>query len=255
MMLARLEQLLYSLNNMNIKRNINYYKDLCLDVFVPDKSNNKCFVHFHGGGLVEGSKDDVDDLMIHLANKGFTMVNVNYSLYPNTKFPKFLKEAAKAVRWTFDNISKNIYLSGQSAGAYIIMMLAMNPEYLKGVGLTPFDIKGFVSDSGQMSDHFHVQQYELGLNPWLQRITEFSPIYYVNKDIKSNPILLIYYSNDMLNRKEQNLMLFNLVKYYNPKLDITAIELQGNHVDGSCKKDKDDEYPYVKEVIKWIEER
>ena len=59
----------------------------------------------------------------------------------------------------------------------------------------------------------------------------------------------------MLNRKEQNLMLFNLVKYYNPKLDITALELEGNHVDASCKKDSDGEYPYVKEVIKWIETR
>ena len=39
----------------------------------------------------------------------------------------------------------------------------------------------------------------------------------------------------MLNRKEQNLMLFNLVKYYNPKLDITALELEGNHVEGSTK--------------------
>ena len=240
---------------MNIKRNINYYKNLCLDVFVPEESNNKCFIHFHGGGLVEGSKDDVEDLMIHFVNKGFTMVNVNYSLYPNTKFPEFLREAAKAVRYAYDNVSKNIYISGQSAGAYITMMLSLDKKYLEEVGLSPLDIRGFVSDSGQMIDHFNVQHYELGLDPWLQRISEFSPIYFVNKDIKSNPILLIYYSSDMLNRKEQNLMLFNLVKNYNPMVDITALELQGNHVDGSCKKDEDGEYPYVKEVVEWIKSR
>ena len=254
-MLARLERPLYSLNKMEIKRNINYFKNLCLDIFVSEKSNDKCFVHFHGGGIVEGDKTDCDNLMKHMANHGFTMVNVNYSLYPNTKFPEFLKEAAKAVRYAYDNISKNIYISGQSAGAYITMMLCLNNVYLNEVGLSPLDIKGYVSDSGQMSDHFNVQHYENNVDPWLQRISEFAPLYYVNQDVKASPILLIYYSNDMLNRKEQNLMLFNLVKYYNPSIDITALELEGNHVEGSTKLDKDNEYPYVKEIMKWIKSR
>ena len=240
---------------MQIKRNINYYKNLCLDVFSPDKPNGKVFIHFHGGGIVEGSKDDCDNLMIHMTNRGFTMVNVNYSLYPNTKFPEFLIEAAQAVKYAYDNISKNVYISGQSAGAYITMMLCMNKEYLEGVGLSPLDIKGFVSDSGQMIDHFNVQHYEYNIDPWLQRITGISPIFYVNKDIKISPVLLIYYSNDMLNRKEQNLMLYNLVKYYSKDADITELELPGGHVEGSCKLDKDNEYPYVKEVLNWIKNR
>ncbi len=240
---------------MEIKRNINYFKNLCLDIFISENSNDKCFVHFHGGGIVEGDKSDCDELMKHMTNYGYTMVNVNYSLYPNTKFPEFLKEATKAVKYAYENISKNIYISGQSAGAYITMMLCLNKKYLNEVGLSPLDIKGFVSDSGQMSDHFNVQHFEKGVDPWLQRISEFAPLFYVDKDIKTSPILLIYYSNDMLNRKEQNLMLFNLIKYYNPSIDITALELEGNHVEGSTKLDKDNEYPYVKEIMKWIKSR
>lgn len=240
---------------MEIKRNINYYKNLCLDVFKPDKPNGKVFVHFHGGGIVEGQKEDCDDLMIHMANQGYTMVNVNYSLYPNTKFPKFLLEAAQAVKYTFDNISKNVFISGQSAGAYIIMMLCLNKEYLNSVGLSPLDIKGYVSDSGQMIDHFNVQHFENKIDPWLQRISNISPIFYVNKAVKTSPILLIYYENDMLNRKEQNLMLYNLIQFYNFKTDIVTLELPGKHVEGSCKLDKSGEYPYVKVINEWMKGR
>lgn len=246
---------------MKIIRNINYFKNLNLDIFVPEKNTGQTFIHFHGGGIVEGDKVDCDDLMMHLANQGFIMVNVNYSLYPNAKFPEYLLEAAQSVRFIYDHINDygghkdKIYLSGQSAGAYIIMMLAMNDEYLKTVGLSPLDVKGYVSDSGQMSDHFNVQHFEYGNDPWLQRITKISPLFYVNKDTKISSILLIYYENDMLNRKEQNLMLYNLIKYYNPQSDIINVELKGGHVEGSCHKNENDEYPYVEIIKEWMKER
>ena len=242
---------------MKTIRNIVYYKDKQLDVFVPEKID-RTFIHFHGGGIIEGDKTDCNPLMSHLANKNILMFNVNYSLYPNTKFPQFIIEAAHAVKYVYDHIEEfggskdNIYLSGQSAGAYIIMMLALNSSYLKEVGLSSKDIKGYVSDSGQMTNHFNVQRFEDGVDPWLQRISEYAPIYYVNKDVDISSIFLIYYSDDMLNRKEQNLMLYNLIKFYNPTADITQLELNGKHVDGSCKLDGDGEYPYVKELEKWL---
>ena len=261
MTLARLEQHAYSLNNMKYINDIIYYQNQKLDVIIPDGKILGCFVHFHGGGIVEGDKSDVQDLMNHMANKGFIMINANYSLYPNTKFPDFLVEATHAVRYAFDNVERfggdknHIYLSGQSAGAYIIMMLATNPKYLKSVGLSNKQIMGYVSDSGQMIDHFNVQKYENNVDPWVQRITELSPMYFITPDVDLSSILLIFYEHDMLNRKEQNLMFYNLVKHYNKDIDIDYVELKGNHVEGSCKKDEDDEYPYVKAVLDWIDRK
>ena len=242
---------------INIVRNLEYTKGQHLDIFIPNKVE-ATFIYFHGGGIVEGDKTDCDDLMMSLANKNFLMVNVNYSLYPNTHFPEFLLEAAKAVRFVFDHAKeygidiKSIYLSGQSAGAYIVTMLCLNKEYLNSVELSPKDIKGYVSDSGQMIDHFNVQKFEYGIDPWLQRISHIGPMYYVNKDVDISSLLLIYYSNDMLNRKEQNIMLYNLMKFYKPDVDVTLLELKGGHVEGSCHKDTDNEYPYVKKLIKWM---
>lgn len=246
---------------MKIIRDVTFYKGLKLDIFVPEGKVYKTFVHFHGGGIVSGDKTDVEDLMKHLADKGILVFNANYSLYPNTKFPKFLIESAHAVRYAFDHLSeyggdaKEVFLSGQSAGAYIIMMLCMNPEYLNKVKLKPLDIKGYVSDSGQMIDHFNVQNQERGIDPWLQRISELSPIYYVDEKVNISSTLLIYYSNDMLNRKEQNIMLYNLVKHYNPDADIAHIELHGGHVEGSCKLDAHNEYPYVRVLMEWLSNR
>ena len=239
---------------MKINRDIAYYQDLKLDVYLPTKNNGKTIVHFHGGGLVSGDKSDVEDLIMHFANLGFKVVNANYSLYPTAKFSQYLLDASKAIKYAFDNVSNGdeVYISGQSAGAYIVMMLCLNPEYLSSVGLKPKDIKGYISDSGQMIDHFNVQHYEKGVDPWLQRISELSPMFYVNKDIDCPPILLVYYSNDMLNRKEQNIMLYNLIKFYNKDADITHVELKGDHVEGSCKVDEDGEYPYIKEILKWM---
>ena len=128
---------------MKIIRNITYFEGKQLDVFVPEKIE-RTFIHFHGGGIVEGDKTDCDPLMEHLVNKNILMFNANYSLYPNTKFPKFLEEAAQAVKYVYDHIKdfggskESIYLSGQSAGAYIIMMLALNPKYLNKFSIIPF---------------------------------------------------------------------------------------------------------------------
>lgn len=248
---------------MKVIKNIEYCNGQHLDIYFPEQKPFKTMIYFHGGGICSGNKDDETcvDLMTHLAKKGFMMVNVNYSLYPATKFPLFIEECAQSVKYVFEHASeydintKEIYISGQSAGAYIIMMLCLNSKYLNDLGIDVNSIRGFISDSGQMIDHFNVQHYELGIDPWLQRISEYSPIYFVEKTIKTPPILLIFYSDDMLNRKEQNMMLFNLIKFYNPNSDIEYVELPGGHVEGSTKLDKDNEYPYVKEVIRWTKQR
>ncbi len=237
--------------------NLFYFQDKALDLYIPDKDNFVTIVYFHGGGLVEGNKEWNVDLMEHIAKCGYCVANVDYSLYPQTKFPQFLKEAAFAVKFVFDHIkeyggSSHIYISGQSAGAYITMMLCMNKEYLDEVGLSPLDIKGYISDSGQMSDHFHVQQFEKGLDPWLQRVTEFAPLYYIGPNVKTSPICLIWYSDDMLCRKEQNILFLKNLKYYYPEADIDGIELNGGHCAGSGAHDEMGEYPYVRILDNWI---
>ena len=61
-------------------KNINYYKDQYLDLFVPEKEEFITIIHFHGGGLVEGDKGDTYQYVHHLVDAGFAVATCNYSL-------------------------------------------------------------------------------------------------------------------------------------------------------------------------------
>lgn len=243
---------------MKIIRDVEYYNGLKLDLYIPDKERFSTIIDLHGGGINSGNKIDIGTTCEELCKHGYGTVSVNYSLYPNAKFPQYLKDVAHAVKFVFDHIkeyggSRNIYLSGHSAGSYIIMLLCLNKVYLEEVGLSPLDIKGYISDAGQMSDHFNVQQYERGLDPWLQRITEFAPLYYVVPGIKTNPILLLWYTDDILCRKEQNLLFLKSLKYYYPEADVVFKELEGGHCAALFKQCDDGEHLFTKIVLEWIE--
>lgn len=242
---------------MRIEKNINYAslseKDY-LDIYHPDKPNGEVIVHFHGGGLTSGDKEYVGDLPISFASRGYTFVSVGYSLFPNSNFPRFLYEAAASISFIMNYLKvRHVYVGGQSAGCYIAMMLCFDKKYLSSYGVDPMNIKGWFFESGQPTTHFHLLEME-GYNPWIQRIDEKAPIYYVGPTTKFTKALFIYYTHDMPSRLEQNRLMISTIRNFNKEAIVKDVLLEGNHCDGSSKKDIDGEYPYVKEVIKFIEE-
>ena len=236
--------------------NINFYQDLYMDSFFPDKEEFFTIIHFHGGGLVEGDKGDTHDLCRHLANSDFAVFTCNYHLLPDAKFPTFLKDAAKAVKYVMDNVSKygnskGFIISGQSAGAWIVLMLCLNKEYLLEVGVDPKDIIGWISDSAQTTSHFHILEYELGLNPWVQRIDKYAPLYYVDENVNFSHLLLTVYEDDMPNRLEQNKLLVSTIKNFNKDSDVELHILKGDHCHGSCRLNENGEYDLVNLINEW----
>lgn len=234
-----------------------YFKDKKLDFYLPDGKDFKTIVYFHGGGMVEGTKWDAWTLGEHFSAKGVCLVSVEYSLYPNAKFPDYLYEAAEAVKYVFDHIEDyggskdNIYISGQSAGAWLTLMLCFNDVYLESVGVDKSKIKGWISDSAQPTSHFNVMKFEKGLDPSLQRIDELAPIYYVNRETKFSNLLLLYYENDMPCRAEQNQLLFKTLKQLVPAQRVEAKLCPGGHCQGSSVM-VDGEYPYLVQVMDYM---
>ncbi len=227
-----------------------------MDLFLPDQEEFFTIVHFHGGGLVEGDKGDTHQLCEHFTKLGFAVATANYHLIPNVKFPEFLYEATKAVRYVIDNISqygksKGILISGQSAGAWITLMLCFNKEYLESVNIKNNAILGWISDAAQTTSHFHILEYERGLNPWLQRIDEAAPIYYVGEGVNFSHILLTAYEEDLPSRIEQNELLVSTIKNFNKEADIELHVLKKWHCHGSCELDEDGEYELIKIINKW----
>ena len=224
-----------------------------MDIFFPEVEDFFTIVYFHGGGLIEGDKGDSHEFVKHLTKLGFAVATANYSLLTEKKFPECVKDAARAVKYVKDNIkSKGILVMGQSAGAYLTLMLCLNKEYLKEVGIDNKEIVAWISDAGQPTTHFNILKYERGLDPLLQRVDEAAPLYYVNKDTYFSHLLLMTYECDLPNRLEQNKLLMSSIKTFNKDLDVELKILKGEHCHGSGTLDEDGEYEVVKVVKEWM---
>ena len=239
---------------------ITYYKNCKLDIYLPDEVlPSKTIVYVHGGGLVEGDKRDIHKERFGktFTDNGYAFVSVDYNLYPNAKWPSYIVEVAHSIKFLQDNLDKynlgrDIYISGSSAGSYIIMMLCVDKHYLKDVGADYSMIKGWISDDGQMTDHFNVQEIELKMDPWVQRITKLAPLYYIDNNTNISRLLLLYYDNDLPMRKEQNLLFYETLKHFKPESDVEIMELHGTHCEGTCRPEEDGSYRLVQIILDWV---
>jgi acetyl esterase/lipase len=112
-------------------------------------------VFFYGGAWRSGSKGLYRYVGKALARRGYVAVVPDYRVYPEAYYPDFLEDAALAVRWVKDNVSRfggdpdKIFLKGHSAGAHIAAMLALDGRWLRQVGLVPGrDIAGLIGVAG-----------------------------------------------------------------------------------------------------------
>ena len=126
-----------------------------LDVYRPQAAQRAPVILFwYGGSWRHGEKDYYRFVGISLARRGFVAILPDYRLAPDHGFPAFVNDAASAVRWARDHAKDyggdrdRIYISGHSAGGHSALMLALDPQYLRAVGLAPSDIAGAISLAG-----------------------------------------------------------------------------------------------------------
>lgn len=212
------------------------YAQNLLDIHLPDGKCRDFLVWFHGGGLQYGNRKDI---MIHedLVAQGVGIATVEYRMYPDAQFPDFLVDAAQSVRWLLDNLSRytdyeRFYVSGQSAGAWMTLMLAFDTHYLQDAGVQRSQIAGFVSDSSQTTSHFAVLRAR-GVDYRLERIDEAAPIYFLNEKTEVPNLLLISYDEDMPCRPEQNQLFYKSIRRLFPDSGVQLKMLPGGHCNGS----------------------
>jgi acetyl esterase/lipase len=112
-------------------------------------------VFFYGGGWRSGRKETYRYVARALARRGYVSVVPDYRVYPEVKYPDFLDDGARAVRWVKDNAARfggdpeKIFVMGHSAGAHIAAMLSVDGRWLQKVGLSPSrDIAGLIGIAG-----------------------------------------------------------------------------------------------------------
>ena len=84
----------------------------------------------------------------------------------------------------------------KSAGAYISVLLCVDKKYLSSVKVNSSKIVVWCIESAQMTEHYNFLR-EKGLDSRLQRINEFSPLYFINENTCFSKMLLIFYDNDI----------------------------------------------------------
>lgn len=201
---------------MITKSDIRYAeRDACfLDIHMPETDDYDVFLYFHGGGLVNGSKEDIQ-FHNDLVSKNICVVSANYRMYPNAKFPDFVVDAADAVAFVQKKFpGKRLFVGGSSAGGYLSLMLCFDERYLENVGVDPKSIAGYIHDAGQPTTHFNVLT-ERGLDRYRLVIDEAAPAYFVGLK-ESHPDMLIIVSDDDLPcRLEQTYMFTKALSQFN----------------------------------------
>jgi acetyl esterase/lipase len=209
-----------------------YMKKNCLlDVYYPSQVKDfPTVVWFHGGGLTSGKRAIPEELL----SQGVAVVAVDYRLYPKAKSPEYIRDAAAAVAWTFENIGNfggndnKIFVSGHSAGGYLTYMVGMDQRWLAEFQIDANRIAGLIPYSGHTITHFTVRA-ERGINKKVPVVDDMAPLYHVRKE--APPLLIITGDRELelLGRYEESAYFWRMMKVVGHQ-QVEILELDGyNH--------------------------
>ena len=125
-----------------------------LDIYAPTSRRGRALpviVFFYGGSWNSGTKAGYAFVGRALAAQGFLVVIPDYRLVPQVRYPAFLEDSARAVRWVRQDAAAyggdpdRLVLAGHSAGAYNAAMLALDPRWL---GADRRAVRGFIGLAG-----------------------------------------------------------------------------------------------------------
>lgn len=104
-------------------------KPLKLDVYTPFGcvGAKECFILIHGGAFVYGFKKLDQNFGMHLAIKaGIPVVNVDYTLAPESDISQIITEIFKAMNFVYIKYGfKTFHTVGDSAGGYLAFIVAV----------------------------------------------------------------------------------------------------------------------------------
>lgn len=130
-------------------------RGLRLDVYAPHGvSNAPVVVFFHGGRWQGGARAEYKFVGQALASQGFIAVLPDLRKYPAVRFPEFVQDAARAVRWARTNAPRykgdpaRLFVMGHSSGAHVAALLALDGTYLQEVGGSREWLRGMIGLAG-----------------------------------------------------------------------------------------------------------
>ncbi len=108
----------------------------------------------HGGGWRSGDPVDYGFVGRAFVPEGFIVVLIGYRLGEDGIYPGMLQDTASAIAWTHEEIAAyggdpdRMVLAGHSAGAYNVVMVGLEEQWLGRHGLSTGDIAGVIGKAG-----------------------------------------------------------------------------------------------------------
>ena len=229
-----------------------------LDLYLPDCTASSVFVYFHVGGLECGDKEDVANVFApYLTERGIAVITADYRMYPSSKYPDFIYDAAQAVAWADRYMREELncnrlYVGGSSAGGYLSMMLCFDKRYLASVGLDNSSIFGYFHDAGQPTAHFNVLKYA-GIDSRRIIVDETAPLYFIGMEKEYPRMRFIVSDNDMENRYEQTMLVQSTLSHFGYK-DFDHVIMHGKHCEYCRKLDDNGESVFGKMIYDFIKQ-
>ncbi len=102
---------------------------------LPADAGAPVLVEIHGGAWSSGHKEsEGNPLMVHLVERGWVCVTVNYRLGPGSRWPAMIDDVRAALRWVHAHVGEHggdpdfVAVSGGSAGAHLAALAALTGE-------------------------------------------------------------------------------------------------------------------------------
>lgn len=139
------------------------------------KEKRPVIINFHGGGFIKGRSIKEDVFCSEIAQiLGCEVIDVDYKLAPEHRFPTAVNEVEDIVEWVFQNAESmgldksKIMLCGQSAGGNLAISAALNRIRNKDImpvamciGWAPLDLKTDPGDKICPEDDLPVERARL----------------------------------------------------------------------------------------------
>ncbi|MET3516865.1 acetyl esterase/lipase [Pseudacidovorax sp. 1753] len=120
----------------------------------PAAGRRPLVVFFYGGTWTTGDRAQYRFVGEALASRGAIVAVADYRLSHEVRYPAFVQDSARAVKWGLDNAARlgadpaQVYVMGHSSGAYNAAMVALDPRWLQALGASPRQLAGWIGLAG-----------------------------------------------------------------------------------------------------------
>lgn len=109
-----------------------------VDFHTTEHFKGVSILYFHGGGLMYGSRKDIDkDTLDRFLTEGYHVFSFDYRLAPESSLDQIYEDAVEGVSWFLSSAGKlgipstDYVLFGRSAGAYLSLLLSIEGRILE----------------------------------------------------------------------------------------------------------------------------